>query len=120
MGQVTIVARCDRVVAGFRPAGVLIVHDVAVDARLGIVAEIAQPFRVIERVRSQANANADQDRAQKDQRRFESQSFQYARRPPRLNDLTSLARFAQGPGKLQLDSAPLRRASRDRARKSFP
>src|SRR5262245_37126153 len=47
VGSVAIVAGGDGVVAGFLPAVVVIAHDVAVDARCRIAAEVRKAFAVI-------------------------------------------------------------------------
>lgn len=61
MRQMAVVAGGDGVMRAFRPPGELIVHDVAVDAGLGIVAEIAKPFGVIEREGSEPQHGAQGD-----------------------------------------------------------
>src|SRR5205814_8960020 len=72
MGQMTIVAGGQGMMAGLGPAGVLIVHDVAVHARLGIVAEVAQSLGVIEREDAKPEAHAKQNCGEKNQAGFES------------------------------------------------
>lgn len=60
VGQMTIHATGCSMVTGLLPAIVLLAHDMTVHASLGIAAEIAEPFTVINGVCSRSSANADQ------------------------------------------------------------
>ena len=60
--QVAVDTFCGRVMAGFVPGIVLVVHDVAVDAGAGIGAEIREAACVSERDHANAHARSQQER----------------------------------------------------------
>jgi len=61
MRQVAVVAAGDAVMAGMLPRIEMVLHDVAVDARLGIAAEIAGAFAVAEGKGADAAQDAKHD-----------------------------------------------------------
>ena len=60
--RVAIVARRDRAMAGFNPGIEMVLHDVAVGAGAGIVAEIRAAFGIDERVTAEAHRRAERER----------------------------------------------------------
>jgi hypothetical protein len=58
MGRVTVVARCNGMMAGLLPAFILVAHDMAVDAGFRVIAEVRAAFRVIKRIATHPNNNA--------------------------------------------------------------
>ena len=60
MWNVAIVASGDRMMTGLLPAVVLIAHDVAIDAGLGIAAQIGKPFGILHRVCARSERDAEQ------------------------------------------------------------
>src|SRR5262249_10227982 len=58
--HVAVVAGGDRVMARVFPAVVLLAHDVAIDARLRIRAQVRRSLRVVSGVRGSAEQDADQ------------------------------------------------------------
>ena len=68
MRQMTIYANSDCVVARLLPRVVLWLHDVAVDADLGIIAHVGEPFRVQKRVAADAQQHASHNGRQADRR----------------------------------------------------
>src|SRR3954470_9152286 len=61
MRDMAVVAHRDGVVRTALPAVVLVVHDVAVDARLGIVAHVRCALGVVECERADTDGNADEN-----------------------------------------------------------
>ena len=59
MSQMAIIASGDRMVRPLGPAGVFVVHDVAVGAGRRIITQIAQAVGVVECERTQTDARAD-------------------------------------------------------------
>jgi hypothetical protein len=57
--NVTVVARRDVLMCRFHPTLELVSHDVAVDARLGIVRQIRRSFGIVERKGPHAEKSAD-------------------------------------------------------------
>jgi hypothetical protein len=64
MRRVTVVAGGHGMMRRFEPAIVLIAHDVAVHAGLGIIREIRKTFRIMKRVRPEAGEYADRPHEQ--------------------------------------------------------
>ena len=68
VGHVTIVARRPRRMATLDPRVVLRLHDVAVDARRGVIAEIRVAFTIAKCESAKAGQNSEKDRHYKGQR----------------------------------------------------
>ena len=60
--RMTVVARRDRAMAGLYPTVQVVLHDVAIGAGLGIVAEIRRAFGVGERVTADAHRQTERER----------------------------------------------------------
>jgi hypothetical protein len=59
--RVTVVAGCDRFVAGFLPAGILLVHNVAIRARDRVITHVRIAFCINEREQTDTNRGSDRD-----------------------------------------------------------
>lgn len=59
--RVVVVAGSDRTVARFHPAGILLLHHVAVGTRTGIITEVRIAFRIPECVQTDACRQAQPD-----------------------------------------------------------
>lgn len=59
--RMAIVTCCDSLMARFGPAVILLVHHVAIGARLRVIAEIRSTFRVPESINTNACGKADTD-----------------------------------------------------------